>query len=83
MYSLCSSAAANDTRLPPAERARLADTYGARAVQLLRKAQAAGYFQDPGRLAHVKEDEDLDAIRSRPDFQRLLVELEKKSNPES
>jgi tetratricopeptide (TPR) repeat protein len=75
VYSLCSSAAANDARLPPAERGKLADKYGARAVELLRKAQAAGYFQDPGRLAHMKEDEDLDAIRSRPDFQRLLVEL--------
>ena len=30
----------------------------------------------------MKENEDLDAIRSRPDFQRLLVELEKEMEPE-
>jgi serine/threonine protein kinase/Flp pilus assembly protein TadD len=82
VYSLCSSAAAKDGRLPPAERERLADKYGGRAVELLRKAQNAGYFQDPGRLAHMKEDEDLDAIRSRPDFQRLLIDLEYKAKPQ-
>jgi len=82
VYSLCSSAAANDARLPPAERARLADKYGVRAVELLRKAQAAGYFREPGRLAHMREDEDLDAIRTRPDFRRLLVEVESEAKPE-
>ena len=77
VYALCSAAAANDDRLPPAEREKLADKYGGRAVELLRKAQAAGYFAGPGRLARMKESKDLDPIRSRPDFQRLLMELNK------
>jgi hypothetical protein len=51
-------------------------------VELLRKAQAAGYFQDPGRLARMKDEKDFGPIRSRPDFQKLLVELEKKAKPE-
>jgi len=76
VHSLCSTAVAIDARLSPAERVKLADKYGSRAVELLRKAQSAGYFQAPDRLARMKESKDLDAIRSRPDFQGLLVELE-------
>jgi serine/threonine protein kinase len=82
VYARCSATAATDARLPPAEREKLADKYGSRAVELLREAQAAGYFRSPGRLARMKENEDFDPIRSRPDFQRLLVELEKKAQPE-
>src|SRR5262249_11648194 len=76
VYALCSAAAAHDARLPAAEREDLADRYGRRAVELLRKAQAAGYFQDPGRLARMKDNKDLDPIRSRPDFRKLLAELD-------
>jgi tetratricopeptide (TPR) repeat protein len=81
LHSLCSAAADNDARLSPAERENLADKYGGRAVELLRMAQATGYFQDPGRLAHMKQDKDLDAIRARPDFQKLLAEVETKGKP--
>jgi tetratricopeptide (TPR) repeat protein len=82
LHSLCSAAAANDASLSPAEQVNLADQYGGRAVELLRKAEAAGYFQDPGRLAHMKEDKDLNAIRSRPDFQSLLADLEGRQKKE-
>src|SRR5262249_30058815 len=80
-YARCSAAAATDARLSPAERERLADQYGRRAVELLRRAQAAGYFRDPDRLARMKTNRDFDAIRARPDFQRLLVELENEAKP--
>src|SRR5207237_10837077 len=78
VYSLGSAAAAKDTRLPPAERERLADRYGGRAVELLRMARDAGCFQDPARLTALKENKDLDAISARPDFKDLLGDLEKK-----
>lgn len=81
VYSICSAAAVNDARLVPAEREKLADEYGRHAVELLRKAQAAGYFQDPDRLGRMKLNKDLDAIRSRPDFQGVLAGLEKKVKP--
>src|SRR5262249_6949451 len=46
-YVCCSAAAARDARLPTAEREKLADQYIRRGVELLRRAQAAGYFRDP------------------------------------
>src|SRR5262249_52940347 len=49
-YARCSAAAGKDAPLPPAEREKLADQYGRRAVELLRQAQTAGYFRDPDRL---------------------------------
>ena len=78
-YYVCSSAAAaQDARLSPAEREKLADQYGRRGVELLRQAQAAGYFRDPARLARMKENKDLDAARGREDFKTFLAELEAK-----
>jgi serine/threonine protein kinase len=88
-YVCCSGAAAQDARLPPAEREKLADQYGRRGVELLRRAQAAGYFRDPARLARMKENKDLDAARGREDFKTFLAELEAKQqespvkNPQS
>lgn len=48
--------------------------YSDRAMELLHKAVKAG-FND---AAHMKKDSDLDALRDRDDFKKLLAELEKK-----
>ena len=40
----------------------------------LAKAVAAGYHT-PQNLAHMTRDPDLDALRGRADFRRLLAEL--------
>src|SRR5262249_48807167 len=77
-YSRCSAAAAKDARLPSAEREKLGDKYGRRAVELLRQARSRGYFRDPARLARMKENKDLDAVREREDFKQVLAELEAK-----
>jgi hypothetical protein len=47
--------------------------YADRAMDLLRKAVKAG-FKD---AAHLKKDTDLDALRGRDSFKKLLAELEK------
>jgi tetratricopeptide (TPR) repeat protein len=78
VYSLGSAAAAKDSRVPLAERAKLADRYGGRAVELLRMARAAGHFRDPAQRADLREHKNLDAIRARPDFKELFGELEKR-----
>jgi hypothetical protein len=49
-----------------------------RAVALLRQAVANG-FKD---AAHLKEDKDLDPLRGRDDFKRLLAEVEAAAKPE-
>ena len=45
------------------------------AMGWLSKAVAAGYKD----AAHMKEDKDLDALRDRVDFKKLLADVEKKS----
>jgi hypothetical protein len=49
--------------------------YADRAVELLQKAVKAGYKD----TAHMKKDPDLDPLRDREDFKKLLAELEAKS----
>ncbi len=44
-----------------------------RAVDLLRRAVAKGYRN----VAHLKQDVDLDPLRKRDDFQKLISDLEK------
>jgi hypothetical protein len=51
-----------------------ADQYAARAVELLRRAIENG-FQN---LEQLKHDPELDALRQRDDFKKLLAELQKK-----
>ena len=63
-----------DEKLPPPERASLQERYAARAVGSLRQAVAKGY----GELTNLKKDADLQALRGRTDFQKVVQELEEK-----
>jgi serine/threonine protein kinase/Flp pilus assembly protein TadD len=47
----------------------------ARAIELLQKTQAAGYFNYPEKRAKLSEDHNLDAIRSLDDFKKLVAEI--------
>jgi len=49
--------------------------YADQAMAMLRDAVAKG-FKD---AAHMKKDTDLDPLRQREDFQKLLAELEAKA----
>ncbi len=49
----------------------LADRQAARAVQLLRRGFAKGYFD----IGHMVQDSDLAPIRSRPDYLELIWDL--------
>jgi hypothetical protein len=53
------------------EGARQADAEADRAVDWLHKAIAAGWKD----AAHLRKDADLDALRDRDDFKKLLTEL--------
>ncbi len=53
--------------------------YGDRAMELLHKAVRAGYKD----AAHMKKDNDLDLLRDRSDFKKLLAELQMKNAPKN
>jgi eukaryotic-like serine/threonine-protein kinase len=66
--------AEKDNMLSEARRHELAKTYADQAMDLLRQAVAKGYKD----AARMKQDADLDPIRNREDFKRLIGELEAK-----
>jgi serine/threonine protein kinase/thiol-disulfide isomerase/thioredoxin len=64
-----------DRQLSVERRRQLSETYGAKAVDLLRKAIQEGYTQ----RAHLDKDSDIDPLRQRQDYRDLLVELDKRA----
>jgi serine/threonine-protein kinase len=71
--SRCVPLAQKDAKLPEARRKELARSYADRALAALRQAIAKGY-QD---AANLTKDPDLDPLRGRDDFRKLLTEVEK------
>ncbi len=63
----------DEARLSPADRLRR-QVYGTRAVAALRRAVAGGFL----KLEALQAEPDLDSLRDRPDFQKLLEELAEK-----
>lgn len=68
IYSLSSAGVSSN--------AQLAERYAARAVELLRRASQKG-FRD---VKHIEKDSDLDSLRQREDFKKLLAELQSKGS---
>lgn len=77
VYSLAAAAAKDDAAIPT-EGSQLAERHAGRAVELLRKAQATGYFAAPALAQQLKRDTDLKALQAREDFQNLAADLERK-----
>jgi serine/threonine protein kinase/Flp pilus assembly protein TadD len=73
--SLCVLAVAKHDKLDAKRRKEAAQFYGDKAMKLLRDAVSQGYKD----VAQMKKDTDLDPLRQREDFQKLLVELEGKA----
>jgi hypothetical protein len=61
----------DDPKTPAADAARLAREQADLAMAWLHKAVAAGYRN----VEHMKQDKDLDALREREDFKKLLAEV--------
>jgi serine/threonine protein kinase/tetratricopeptide (TPR) repeat protein len=73
-FCRASAAAEHDTKLSLTDRNRLKARYANRAIELLRQAVAKGW-----RFPNViREDGELDPLRAREDFQKLLADLEAK-----
>jgi tetratricopeptide (TPR) repeat protein len=54
------------------------ERYAARAVALLEQLRVQGCFRDETRATHLKKETDLDPLRQREDFRKLLAEVEEK-----
>ena len=65
---------AKHDKLGDKQRKEAAQFYGDAALKLLRDAVSKGYKDVP----HMKKDPDLDPLRQREDFQKLVAELEGK-----
>jgi hypothetical protein len=72
VYALCARSARSDPRLSAREQAVQADSHASRALALLRRLDAAGYFQQAGHLALLQQAPELHLLRDRADFQELL-----------
>jgi tetratricopeptide (TPR) repeat protein len=81
VYSVAAGAVLKDGQTPSAERDALAGQYAGTAVQLLRKARQAGWFNDPTRVSLLMEDEDFAPLRGQAAFRKFLAELEKAPSP--
>jgi tetratricopeptide (TPR) repeat protein len=72
--SLCVPIVAKHDKLDAEHRKEAAQFYGDAAMKLLRDAVGKGYKDVP----HMTKDTDLDPLRQRDDFQKLVPELEGK-----
>jgi tetratricopeptide (TPR) repeat protein len=68
----CAALAQHDAKVSREQRSQTSESYTKRAIELLRTAFKKG-FKDVARL---RQDPDLDALRSRRDFQELLTHVE-------
>jgi serine/threonine protein kinase/tetratricopeptide (TPR) repeat protein len=74
--AVCAAVIPEDPRTHAADAARLAREQADLAMAWLHKAAAAGYKN----AAQIKQDKDLDALREREDFKKLLAELQGEMN---
>lgn len=70
--ALAATAARADSTLEEDRREVLATSYRETALELLRRADEVGFFDDPANASHVHEDPDLDSLRDQAEFQALF-----------
>jgi hypothetical protein len=74
ILSLCVPIVAKHDKLDAKQRQQAAQFYADAAMRLLREAVSKGYKDVPT----MKKETDLDPLRQREDFKRLVAELEAK-----
>jgi non-specific serine/threonine protein kinase/serine/threonine-protein kinase len=75
-YRAVTAAVLKKATSPDGNMPQLAVEEASRAMAWLQQAVSAGYRS----AAHMKQDKDLDALRDRPDFKKLLATLEAANN---
>ena len=76
-YAKTSASLAQDTELPFADRAELAEQYAESGVKLLECARQQGFFdpEKPANRALLKTDPNLASFRFRSDFKLLVNQI--------
>jgi serine/threonine-protein kinase len=82
VYGRCSEAVRKGAGLTEARQAERAESYAARAVELLAMGHAVAHAAGPAKgrefVRAVNADKDFAVLRSRADFQKLMKDLEGK-----
>jgi hypothetical protein len=74
--AICSADAATAKPQPTvADPPALQKRYAVRAMELLKQAQSAQYFKDPYLRLELQYQHNLDPLRGRDDFKKLLTEV--------
>src|SRR5262249_8356898 len=77
-YGCAADAVRGDAQIPSAEREKLAEQYSDRALDLLTKLGAEGYFKESDRVKKLQQSKDFDLLRPREDFQQFVAGLRDK-----
>jgi tetratricopeptide (TPR) repeat protein len=72
LRAITAAVVTRDPKISSADAARLAREEADRAMAWLKKAVAAGFTD----AEHIRQDTDLDALRDREDFQKLLAAIQ-------
>jgi tetratricopeptide (TPR) repeat protein len=78
VFALCIPHVTVDKQLSEAERARLKEQYGRRAVEIMELAEKSGYFAQREARQDLRTDDDLKPLRKRQDFQEFLQRVQAK-----
>ncbi len=80
VYALAYKAALADTRLSRLERERAAEHYASLAITLLKRLMGEGYFRQPDWADQWPQDPEIEALRGRQDFEKLVLETKPKKS---
>jgi serine/threonine protein kinase/tetratricopeptide (TPR) repeat protein len=83
VLALSSVAVVRDTSLTDAKRRQIAEHYALRAIEMLKKAQATGFFRAEPNNQWPWTYKDLEPLRQRADFQRLFPRPAGQKEPRS
>ncbi|MCS7166589.1 MAG: protein kinase [Gemmatales bacterium] len=76
VHAVVAEVLGQDQKFATTEPTRLRETHASQAVELLRQAADLGYFRVTNRLDYLQRDQDLQVLRSRDDFKRLVEKLQ-------
>jgi tetratricopeptide (TPR) repeat protein len=81
VYALCARACVGDPKLAQAVRSEKAEHYAAQAVAMLRRDVDTGLFSVPLHRKRFESDRTFDVLRSRPDFQAVVADIDFPADP--